>query len=108
MILILISKEDFVSCINEIKAAIDYQNDLNKLFSKHNVDGYLFQPDCTDTTVKLLELIMEDTDGWISYFCWDLDFGRCYEDGMILDECGSNIKLSTVDDLYKILMRDAK
>ena len=41
MILILISKEDFVSCINEIKAAIDYQNDVNKLFSKHNVDGYL-------------------------------------------------------------------
>lgn len=48
---------------------------------------------------------MEDTDGWISYFCWDLDFGRCYEDGMILDESGCNIKLKTIDDLYRILQK---
>lgn len=105
MIKILISKEDFVSYMNDIKAVNDYQKDLNDLFNKHNIEGYLFQPDCIDTAVKLLELVMEDSDGWISYYCWDLDFGRCYEDGMILDESGCNIKLKTIDDLYRILQK---
>ena len=100
-----ITREIFQEIMEEIQKAYDYQNDLNKFFEKHDADGYLFQPDCMCATIKLLHIIFEEKDinEWISYFCFDLNFGRKYKEGTILDESGAPIRLATIDDLYDLL-----
>lgn len=101
----LITIEIFTEIMEEIQKSYDYQEGLNKYFSKHDVDGYIYQPDCMCATIKLLHLIFgeKDIDEWISYFCFVLDFGRKYKDGMIQDENGKDISLATYEDLYRLL-----
>lgn len=101
----IITKEYFFEIMENIKNTYKYQEGLNDYFSKNGVDGYIYQPDCVDTTMKLLHNIFgeKDTDEWISYFCFELDFGRKYKEGLVKDEFGNNIPLATFDDLYILL-----
>lgn len=101
----IISRELFTEIIEEIRKVYDYQEGLNKYFEKNDVDGYIYQPDCMCATIKLLHFIFgeKDIDEWISYFCFELNFGRKYTDGAVVDENGKNIPLATIDDLYNLL-----
>jgi hypothetical protein len=100
-----ITREFFIEIMNDIEKTYRYQEGLNDYFAKNGADGYVYQPDCIDTTIKILHKFFEekDIDEWISYFCFELDFGRKYKDGAIKDEFGKNITLATSDDLYNIL-----
>lgn len=101
----IITKEYFNEIMSDIKNTYKYQEGLNDYFSKNGADGYIYQPDCVDTTMKLLHNIFKekDADEWISYFCFELDFGRKYKDGLVKDEFGKIIPLATFDDLYTLL-----
>ncbi len=101
----VITKEYFNEIMESVKNTCKYQEGLNNYFSKNGVDGYIYQPDCVDTTIKLLHNIFgeKDIDEWISYFCFELDFGRKYKEGVVKDEFGKNIPLATFDDLYTLL-----
>ena len=105
MIKEIITKDFFVEIMESVKKTYKYQEGLNDYFSKNGVDGYIYQPDCIDTTIKILHKIFEkkDVDEWISYFCFELDFGKKYKIGMIKDEFGKDIPLSTFEDLYVLL-----
>lgn len=103
-----LSLEDFEKIMGRIIETWNYQDSLNTFFRENNVEGYIIQPDCIDVTIDLLEHIMEDEGGWISYFCWDLDFGKCYEDGSVLDADEKPIRLATVQDLYNLLVQNLK
>lgn len=101
----MIGKKLFLQTIDEIRAATKYQDGLNGFFRENNCDGYLLQPDCVDTVIRLLENIFCDTkDNWISYFCWELDFGGGYEPGSVIAPGGENIELRTAEDLYDLLV----
>lgn len=84
---------------------VDYSNRLNEFFSSNGCDGYLYQPDCADIMIDLLHYIFAEKDRgeWISYFCYDLDFGRKYKPGCVTDPDGSGSKLETAEDLYDLL-----
>lgn len=101
----MISKEEFIKAINDVEDTCRYQEGLNNYFRKNNVDGYIFQPDCTSTVISLLHTIfgIKDKDEWIDYFCFELDFGKKWKDGMIVDDCGKEIVLKTSEDLYELL-----
>ena len=48
----------------------------------------------------------EDGNDFISdlgYFCWELDFGRNWEEGVITDN-GKDIRLQTAEDLCNYIM----
>lgn len=100
-----ISKEDFVNIIEDVKNTNDYQNNLNNFFRLNDVDGYIYQPDCCCAVIKLLHIIFQDADAeeWISYFCFELDFGRKWKPGTINHD-GKEITLSTPEDLYDYLV----
>ena len=104
----IISKEDFIKVINDVQKVNDYGNGLNEFFRKNNVEGWLIQPDCTDTVVNLLHYIFggKDADEWIGYFCFELDFGRKYHSGRITDADGSDIKMASAEDLYEFLIKN--
>lgn len=101
----LINKEDFVTTIEDIKLVNSYQDGLNNFFRKNNVDGYIFQPDCTATVLRLLHNIFgeADRDNWIEYFCFELDFGKKWKPDSVTKKDGTSIKLQTIEDLYEFL-----
>jgi len=100
-----ITREFFTEIIEEIEKTYNYQEGLNTYFKKSGVDGYIYQPDCIGAALKLLHYIFgeKDIDEWISYFCFELNFGKKYKDGTVLDANGKDIPLSTIDDLYNLL-----
>lgn len=102
-----LNKEDFVKAIKDVESVYKYQEGLNNFFRKNNVEGYIFQPDCTVTVLRLLHMIFieNDKDAWIEYFCFELNFGKKWEPGIIRDENGLDIKLQTPEDLYDLLQQ---
>ena len=99
----MLSKEVFINVIEDVKRKCDYQSELNDFFRNHGADGYIFQPDCSESVLLLLENIFDDKDNWISYFCFELDFGRNWKEGMVTSKHDDDIPLSTPEDLYELL-----
>ena len=101
----MLSKEEFVKAINDVENVCRYQEGLNNYFRKNNVDGYIFQPDCSSTVFGLLHTILgeKDKDEWIDYFCFELDFGKKWKEGTITEKNGTEIILKTAEDLYNLL-----
>lgn len=105
----VISKDEFISIIDDIKNIDEYHSALNKVFRKHNVDGYIFQPDGTASIVKLLHFIFGDKDNenYISKFVFDYNFGKTFnaDKDTITNSSGNLIDLSNAEKLYEILTR---
>ena len=101
----MISKKDFIKAIEDVENVWRYHEGLNNYFRKNNVDGYIFQPDCTSTVLRLLHSIagIKDKDEWIDYFCFELDFGKKWHEGTITNDDGTDIVLKTAEDLYNLL-----
>ena len=53
--------------------------------------------------VELLAEIMDDEMGDIEFFCYELDYGKKYEPGIVTDEEGNEIDISTPERLYDFL-----
>jgi hypothetical protein len=101
------TRELFKEVMNEIQKSYDYQEGLNNYFKTHDIDGYIYQPDCMCAALKLLHIYFgeKDSNEWISYFCFELNFGRKYKEGNVLDDNGKSIPLATYDDLYDLLTK---
>lgn len=105
----LISKEEFVKIINRLRDYNDLQDKIQDLF-KDNIDNQ--EMDFMNAgsicighetiVVELLENIFNDTDT-ISYWLYELDYGRKYKKGCFTDENGKEIDISTASYLYNYL-----
>lgn len=102
----MISKELFIEVINDLTRAEEYQFGLNSFFKNNDVDGYIFQPDCSVSVIKLLHEMFgsADEDDWIEYYCIELDYGKKYKPGCVLDKNKKEIKMSTPEELYDFLI----
>ena len=106
----IISKEKFVEIINRLRAYNDLQNKIDDLF-KENIDNKEMDfmnagSICIgheSVVVYLLER-MFDTD-MISYFIYELEYGKKYKAGCVLDEDVNEIDLSTAEKLYDYLVQ---
>jgi hypothetical protein len=104
----MLSKKDFINAINDVEKVNRYQEGLNNYLRKNDVEGYIFQPDCSSTVINLLHNIMgeKDKDEWIDYYCFELDFGKKWKEGTINID-GKDITLQTPEDLYNLLDNQA-
>ena len=93
----------FRKAIEDIRRIHNFEEDVNGLLRKFNTDGEYFVPTCEDMLVKVLQDSMNDTDEFISYFIYDLNFGKEWKEGNVVDN-GKDIKLSTIDELYDYLI----
>ena len=106
----MISKEKFVEIINRLKSYTELQNKINDLF-RDNIDNKEMDfinagSICIgheSVVVYLLEKIF-DTD-MISYFIYELDYGKKYKAGCVLDENMNEIDLSTAEKMYDYLVK---
>ena len=80
----MITKDTFLNAIRDAQTAYDYTDELNDLFEKYHVDGVLFQPNCVDAMITVLEEglgLERDQNGntALSTFCYEENFGRSSE-----------------------------
>lgn len=109
----MIKKELFVETINFIKERNDSMDKINEVFSNEFVDS-VFYPylKYENQIIKVLATSFDYDDDimydWISYYCFDLDFGRNHknvtekQDGVEV-----SIPLGTPEELYDMLFKEA-
>lgn len=102
----MITKELFIESIESVRQSDDYQVWLNKQLRNNGAEGYLFQPNCVDALIRLLNFCLKeyDSDDIISYFCFELEFGRKWKPGMVIDENGNDVELSSSEHLYDYII----
>ena len=110
-----ISKEEFVEILNRLRDSSDLVRKVNSLFrnSRDNVEcdfcnGAALQISHESTVVFLLRKLLKDAVENIDYFIYELDYGRQYEPGIITDENGHDIDLSSAEKLYDYLTGEVK
>jgi hypothetical protein len=104
-----LSKEEFCNAINSIK---EYWDNINKIEDILEVEFY-GDPvtNIMDSYEETLSLVMKDKgfadfnecQPLISYFCWDRDFGRQYEEDNIMIN-GKEYPFYSAEDLYDVLI----
>lgn len=107
----MISKERFVQIIKRLENYNKLQENINGLFDEcietKESDFCNAGSICIgheSVVVYLLER-MFDTD-MISYFIYELDYGKKYKAGCVLDENMNEIDLSTAEKMYDYLVQD--
>ena len=107
-----ISKEEFIRIIKRLEETEMTKNKINKII-KESTDCII--SDFTnagslmicheDIVVELLEIMLDGGDT-ISWWIYDLEYGKKYEDGCITEKDGTIIDLSTVEKLYDFLISE--
>lgn len=107
-----LTKQDFVEILDRLRKATELVDKVEELFrgNRENLEcdfcnGAGLQISHEGIVVKLLEKLMQDSFGNISYFIYELDYGREYQEGCVSDKNG-NIDISTPEKLYDFLMTE--
>ena len=92
----LLTYREFKDVMAEIQGAYEYSIKWND-FMHDNIAGNpnIFQPDCTEISIMLLEKMFKDSVHLITIFVKDLQFGMY-----------NHPKLRTVSDLYDLLLEN--
>ncbi|NCQ52027.1 hypothetical protein GW796_09055 [archaeon] len=96
--------KEFVDVINQFEK---YNILIEKLSDLIGCEGIITIGDDLKTAIMCyLEKMTKDEYKWIEYFIYELDYGKKYKDGCIIDSDGSYIKLRTPEDLYNFLEKN--
>lgn len=104
----MINKELFITCLNQIQRDMLMADSLDDIFKTYNkrdfLDGYGFiNPDITGLLVQVLDKSFDEDNDIISYFVYDLNCGKNWYPGCIVDENNNDIDISTMEKLYQYL-----
>ena len=106
-------REKFTKYITSIKNQSNYIDELNSLNTKYNSDVSVCDSNLKYDLVDLLIYIFNDNkNDWISYWIYELDFGKTADKMTAsiesdISETGSfAIPLETIDDLYDLLIAE--
>lgn len=109
----MIDKKEFVDIINKLKEVDDFVNETNDRAKKLNdaiisdfYNASSLSISHENIVVKLLENMFNDND-IISWWLYDLNYGRKYKEGCIQDCDGNSIDVSTPEKLYDYLTKEA-
>ena len=109
----MITKERFIEIIKRLENYNKLQENINGLFDEcietKESDFCNAGSICIGHESVVVELLenMFDTD-MISYWIYELDYGRKYKDGYVQDGTGNIIDLSTLEKLYDYLIKEAE
>ena len=109
----MLNKTEFCKIIAELQEIIDISNKIDELYnnSKNSIlrdfgNGSLLVAH-EDTVVKLLEHIFNDQENeWLSWWCWETDFGNKEKDYRASYGDGTPIILETAEQLYDFLITE--
>lgn len=105
-----LKKAEFVDIINRLKASSEVVDKVDEIFRNSRekletefLNGAGLQISHEGIVVKLLEKLMRDKSEIISYFIYELEYGKEYQEGCFADKTG-NIDISTAEKLYDVLI----
>lgn len=103
---ILLTREDFIEAIEDVAKVNEYYEKRNEFYAANGVDGYIFEPECCDTVIKLLHLFFGDfdKDGAIAQFCFRGNFGKKKKECRFVDDSRKECEILTAGDLYDYLL----
>ena len=103
--------EDFDRYIRECKSICEMIDDVHRVIDKHAREfddiAEFYLPTQLNTVIELLSLIMHDEYEWISYYCFEINFGNYEKEDMITANDGTPIPLHTTRQLWDMLLEDA-
>ena len=106
-----ISKKEFAEIINKLRKVNDFTNEVNSKARKLDdaIESDFFNAmslsiSHENIVVKLLEKMFNHGDT-LSWWIYELDYGRKYKDGCIVGQDGKEIDLSTAEKLYDYLIK---
>lgn len=104
-----LTKEEFVDIMNRLKESKELVDKVNELFynSRENIECDFcnaagMQISHEIVVVRLLEKLMHDESEVISYFIYELDYGKECKLGCVINN-ERDIDLSTAEKLYEYL-----
>lgn len=105
----MLTKKEFCKYIDKLKTAWDTDLKISDLGRKARSD-FLGSDMCYLGTeyCELLSKAMNSDSEDIEYFCFSLDFGRDWKPGMVIDEYGTDIELSSAEKLFDFLEGEKK
>lgn len=102
-----ITYEEFERYIDSIKMVLDVENSLMAISSdvrtKSKSEFTLYYPSLISEVIELLGKAVGDKDDWISYYIFELDFGKQSDFLQVKDCSGNIIPLKTTKDLWDII-----
>lgn len=102
----VLSKEDFIKVMEEVKRQYDFYDALNDVFDKYDSDNSVYNYKFMDICISLLSAIFHDDNDWIGYWIFELNMGKSFELGDVLDEEGNAIDISTIEKFYDFLIKN--
>ena len=108
----ILSKKEFVQIINQLKEVNDFVEETNNKARKLNdaIISDFFNVGSLSIShemivLHLLEKMFNDSD-IISYWLYELDYGKKYKEGDITEKDGTIIDISTPEKLYDFLIEN--
>lgn len=106
------SKEEFVKIMNRLRDYNDLQDKIQDLF-RDNIDNQEMDfmnagSICVGHETIVVQLLenMFNAGDIISWYLYDLDYGRKYTKGCISEQDGTPIDLTTPEKLYDYLVKE--
>lgn len=95
------SFEEFDTIINELQRENRYMDECSAV----GFDGLIDSIPSYDIVVKLLSMLFNDDDNWLSWWVYDAEFGlKNFE---AFDENGETIpELDTIEGIYDLLIHN--
>ena len=107
-------KKKFCKILKKLENATRLEENISSLCinyshdNKTDVNLFGLGLGIENDVIDLLAEIMKDEGEDISYFCYELNFGKKWESGTITDRNGNDIDFSSAEKLYDFLARDNK
>ena len=104
------TKKEFTQIIKkfqEVKTEIKRINEVVYSSSLNNsLDTMPIGIDALETLwLDTIEKAVNDDGDWISYWIYELDFGKKAKKGTVQDGDGKNLPIKTISDLYNLIKR---
>lgn len=99
-----LTKEQFVKAINDLEDCQRRINNIQTVLEENCWDAIYCPPTVEETLIDVLSEAFNDKDEDISYFIYELDFGKDWKPGTITTDNGEDIKMQTAEDLYDYLV----
>lgn len=101
----MITKERFIITLTELKQLDEDIEGVHKALKKLDSDfGGFYIGRLSTLIIGLLEASTNDTDSFLSYWIYELDWGKKWKKGTVTSKEGKDIKLKTMDDLYNYII----
>lgn len=105
----IISKKKFCEMIQAMQEREQYICELNAVFHKYDDDNSIIGSApvnrMEDLIVEILEFIMEDKGHWISWYCFESDFGE-FGNMQVVTEDDQVYNLDSPEKLYDFLLEN--